>query len=240
MKSEDFENLCYFNSIKDRALIDILKESKTTVDIGRWLSSARASKFVGEDILQTLSQCKADLQIAVDNPASEEREGYSYLTKPKLGKYYKFICDSYEDTQKFLDRFYPKKIRKKKPIDPSRLVKDMKYLLKDESLGLQSIDPRDILGASMLTVYNTSSRVLSLYYANDGGFSIKGCSILNWDEKKSFAKKLRKPEETLPLFVSVGFTTVANSFAKLKTKASLPSGRTNSNTIIIWSKKLSK
>ena len=241
VKPEDFETLCYFNSIKDKALIEILKEGKTTVDVGRWLKSVRASKFVAEDVLHTLDRSRSELQTAVDEPNSYEREGYSYLTKQKLTRYHKFICDSYEDVQSFIDKFYPKKSRKKKPVDPSRLVKNLKYLQKDDALGLQSVDPKDILGSSVLLTYNTKSRVLTLYVSSESnGFGIKGCSILNWDEAKSQSKKLRKPKETISIFTDAGYATIQSRFSGIKTKPSKPNGRINSSTIILVYKKFPK
>lgn len=237
MKPEDFEALCYFNSLQDRALLEIVKEGKTRVDLGRWLSSIKASKAVGEEIIHTLLRSKTELQAAVDDPESEQREGYSYLTKPKLARYHKFVEDAYTDTQQFLDKQYPKKIRKKKPIDPEKAVRNLKYLSNFESLNLQSVSPKDILGASMLTVYNTKSRTLTLYVAKEEGFGIKGSTLLNWDESKSQTKKLRKPEDTLQLFTSVGYGVVQPRFLGIKTKPSKPNGRINSNMILLWAKK---
>lgn len=237
MKHEDFDALCYFNSLQDRALLDIVKEGKTKVGVERWLKAVRASKFVAEEILQTLLRSKTELQTAVDDPNSEQREGYSFLTKPKLNKYYEFIRDIHEETQKFLDKTYPKKIRKKKPVDPEKVTKNLKYLPKDETLNLQSVSPKDILGAAMLTVYNTKNRSLTLYMGKEEGLSIKGSTILNWDEDKSQTKKLRKPQEVLPLFVGVGHGMVHPRFLGIKTKPSKPNGRINGNMILLWAKK---
>lgn len=237
MKQEDFEALCYFNSLQDRALLEIVKEGKTKVGVGKWLQTIRASKFVAEEILQTLLRSKTELQMAVDDQNSEQREGYSFLTKPKLTKYYGFVCDAYEGAQSFLDKAYPKRVRKKKPVDPEKVVKNLRYLPKDESLNLESVSPKDILGASMMTVYNTKNRTLTLYIAKEEGFSIKGSTLTNWDEDKSQSKKLRKPQETVPLFVQVGYSMVHPRFLGIKTKPSKPNGRINSNMILLWAKK---
>jgi hypothetical protein len=237
VKQEEFEALCYFNSLQDRALLEIVKEGKTRVGVGKWLQTIRASRFVAEEILQTLLRSKTELQTAVDDLNSEQREGYSFLTKPKLNKYYDFVCDSYDGAQSFLDKSYPKKIRKKKPVDPEKVVKNLKHLSKDETLNLQSVNPKDILGASMLTVYNTKNRALTLYIAKENGFSVKGSTILNWDEDKSQTKKLRKPQETLPMFVGVGYSMVHPRFLGIKTKPSKPNGRINGNMILLWAKK---
>lgn len=240
VKHEDFDALCYFNSLQDRALLEILKEGKTKIAIQRWLNTIKASRYVVEEVLQILMRGKTELQMAVDDPSSDQREGYSYLTKPQLAKYHKFISDAYEDAQAFLDKQYPKKIRKKKPQDPNKVIKNLKYLEKDETLNLQSVSPKDILGASMLTIYNIKNRVLTLYIAKAEGFSIKGSTLTNWDEDKSLSKKLRKPSDTVPTFVSVGHGVVHPRFLGIKTKPTKPNGRINGNMILLWAKKISK
>ena len=236
VKPEDFDALCYFNNLLDRGLGEIISEGKTKVDIGRWLSSVRTSKTVAEDIEETLVRSRTELQVAVDDPKSDQREGYSYLQKPKLNRYHKFICDSHDDVMKYMESHYPKKVRKKKATDPAKLVKGLKYKEKDEEFDLTSVSPRDILGAEMLTVFNTKTRTITLYHAKEQGLMIKGSTILNFSDK-SQAKRLRKPKEILQQFVSVGFALVQKRFDEIKTKPSKPNGRINSHTILIWCKK---
>jgi hypothetical protein len=239
VKPEDFDALCYFNNLLDRGLGEIISESKTKVDVGRWLNSINASKMVAEDIEETLVRTRSELQIAVDDPKSDQREGYSFLPKPKLSRYHKFICDSHDDVMKYLDTKYPKKIRKKKAVDPAKAVKSLKYKDKDGDFGLTSIPSCDIIGAEMLTVFNTKTRVLTLYNAKEGGLSVKGSTILNFSDR-SFSKRLRKPKDVLPVFVGVGFAVVQRKFDDIKAKPSKPNGRINPHTILMWSKKISK
>ena len=240
VKIHDFETLCDFNKLQDRALAEIITEGKTKVDLYRWLSSIKASKSVTQEINSTIERNKGELQIATEDPSSDYREGYSYLTKPKLEKYFKFMCDAHDGVQKYINKAYPKKIRKKKPVDPARLIKNLKYLAKDESLNLLSIEPKDIIGAEMLTVYNTKTRGLTLYVAKtEQGISVKGSSLTNWDEEKSLSKKLRNSKNCLDAsaFVSVGYAKVQPLFSSIKTKPSKPNGRINGNMILLWAKK---
>ena len=234
MKPEEFDALCYFNNLLDRGLGEIISEGKTKVDIGRWLNAINASKVIAEDIEETLVRTRSELQIAVDDPKSDQREGYSYLPKPKLTRYHKFICDSHDDVTKYLDTKYPKKIRKKKPIDPTKVVRNLKYKDKDDDFGLTSIPARDILGADMLTVFNTKTRTLTLYHAKEGGLGVKGSTILNFSEK-SQAKRLRKPKEVLSQFIGVGFAVVQKKFDSIRAKPSKPNGRINPHAVLIWS-----
>lgn len=240
MKPDDYATLCYFNSLQDRALVEILTEGKTKVDIGRWIGSIKATKPVAEDVVETLSRTKSELDAAVADAHSEQREGYSYLNRPKLARYHRFITDSYEDSLKYLEKQYPKKKRKPKPIDPEKVVKRVNFLQQYEALGLQSLHPKDILGASMLTTYNAKTRTLTLYQATgDEGISVKGSTLTGWSNDKSLSKRLRRPE-IVGIFTSIGFAVVQQKFNEITTKPSKPNGRLNANTVLLWCKKTPK
>jgi len=238
MKPEEKEHLCYFNVLQDRAFGEIQKEGKTKTDIKRWLGSIKASKVVAEEIISILSRSCADIKVAVEEEASYQREAYSCFNKTKLNRYYKFYYDSLKESEEYLQEQYPKKVRTKKHIPAEKVVQNLNFLSKDESLNLQSISPHDILGASMLTVYNTKTKILSLYHAKDGGVSVKGSTLVNWDEDKSFSKRLRKPKEMLAMFVNAGFALVQPRFDGIKTKPTKTNGRVNNHTLILWSKKV--
>lgn len=236
MKSNDFDSLCYFNVLFDRCLNAIIEGEKTNVSIKRWLFSIKASKNIAEDIISTLTKIRIDLQVAIDDPKSYQNESYSYLTKIKLNRYYKFICDTHDDVTSFIDSEYPKKIRYKKPIDPKKSTSHLKYKEKDDMFGLTSISPCDIIGAEMLTIFNTKTNTLTLFHGNSEGLSVKGSTLLNFTEL-SQTKKLRKPKEVLPHFINIGFALVRGRFDSIKTKPSKPNGRINAHSVILWVKK---
>ena len=72
---------------------------------------------------------------------------------------------------------------------------------------------------------------------------LKWGTIKGWDNfsEKSQAKRLRKPKETLVHFVSVGFALVQRKFDDIRAKPSMPNGRMNPHTVLLWGhKKMSK
>ena len=231
-KNHDYDSLCYFNSLFDRAVEEFKADSKTTVNFQRWCKSVTPSKNVLEEMLRQL-KCSLDiLAIAVDNQDSEEREAYSYLNNPRLKKYHKFIVDSVDNIGSYLEQKYPKKVRKRKAADPEKLVKSFLFQETDEKF--KSIDPKEVIGATQVALYNTKSRVLSLYRAKDKeGFSVKGCSLLGWDEKTSQSKRLRKPEQQLSHFLNTAMIPALQSFQAIKTKASVPNGRSGRTTLVL-------
>jgi hypothetical protein len=94
--------------------------------------------------------------------------------------------------------------------------------------------PKDVVGAMQLWVYNTKTRKLGCYHADDaGGLSVKGSSLLNFTESKSVSKKLRKPEATLPEILRGGKVYLRNALDTIKAVASPLTGRINSDTILL-------
>ena len=90
--------------------------------------------------------------------------------------------------------------RKKKPVSHDKLVAKIKYKKEDNTLGIVSMNPVQIIGSKEVWVYNTKTRKLAQYKALDNnGLSVKGASLLNYSTD-SVEKTLRKPAETLAEF----------------------------------------
>lgn len=141
-------------------------------------------------------------------------------------------CDKLLENKKALPK--TRKPRKLKVKTPADLVKKLKYLAKDTSLNVSSIDPQKIIGATQLWVFNTKYRMLGVYNTSSSrGFSVKGTTILNFDPEKSIARKLRKPEEQLKSFASQGKVGLRTFLTNIKAKDSKLNGRINSDTILL-------
>ncbi len=70
-----------------------------------------------------------------------------------------------------------RKPRKKKTVSADKLVEKLKFQQTEKSLGLVSINPRDIVGAQELWIYNTKTRKIGKYIANDiAGLSVKSAT----------------------------------------------------------------
>jgi hypothetical protein len=85
-----------------------------------------------------------------------------------------------------------------------------------------------------LWVYNTKTRKLGCYNAEDaGGLSVKGSTILNYAESKSVQKKLRKPEVTLLEVLQGGKVFLRNVIENIRAVESTLTGRLNDDTILL-------
>lgn len=130
-------------------------------------------------------------------------EGYSHIKQSLLKK----IVDFYAQLQTgLLETKQSKKIvriRRKKPTDKNKVVRRLKYLKDFPELNLKSVDPVDIIGASEVWVYDTARKKIGVYASEyEGTLSVKGTSIDNYSEAKSYEKTMRKPELQLPEFIS--------------------------------------
>jgi hypothetical protein len=99
---------------------------------------------------------------------------------------------------------------------------------------LKSIAPEKIVGASQVWAYNTKTRLLGVYNAeNAKGLTVKGSTLQNFNVETSIGKRLRKPEVTIKELLEAGKIKLKKILSELSTKESLLTGRLNSDTIIV-------
>lgn len=163
------------------------------------------------------------------------KEGYSNFTKPNLKKIISYCDQVILDCQKITsDGVVTRKPRKRKEKSPDQLVAKVKVCDEFKELNLKSVDTKQILGATQLWVYNTKTRKLGVYHAEDaGGFQIKGTSLTNFSETKSIQKKLRKPEVSLPEVLKAGKVTLRNYLDGIRAVEGVLNGRLNADTILL-------
>lgn len=165
----------------------------------------------------------------------ELREAYSNFTKPQLKKMIAYFDQVILDCQKVSGAATKsRKPRKRKTKTPEQLVAKMQFMTEFKELKLKSIAPTDVVGVMQLWVYNTKTRKLGVYHAEDaGGLSVKGSTIVNFTESKSIQKKLRKPEVTIPEVLNGGKVLLRNLLDDIRAVDSKLTGRINKDTILV-------
>lgn len=125
--------------------------------------------------------------------------------------------------------------RKSKPVSPDKLVSRMLFQREDSELGIASIDPRKLLGAQELWTYNTRYQMVTVYRAkNDNGLSVRGTTVTNFDEERSWSKKVgRRPKESVDLVMGSGKVALRKVLDSFTSKPSRPNGRINENTVML-------
>lgn len=169
------------------------------------------------------------------NDYEQLKEGYAHLKKADVTaivQMYQMIFDACEMV--ITEGKVNRKPRKKKPVTNEKLVAKFKYCIKHDESNLVSVKPIELLGAVAALVYNTKTRKLGVYIAEDGaGFGVKGTSVIGFDAIKSTQKTLRKPKEQLPAFKKMAKRSLSASFGEIKSVETRMNGRFNDQTVII-------
>ena len=163
------------------------------------------------------------------------REGYAHLTKADAAAYLAALetlmgaCDVVIDASKAT-----RKPKAKKAPSKEKLIAKVQYKERDDKLQIVSVNPLELIEATEVWVYNTKTRKLGKYVAEEGQhMQVKGTSLLFYDENKSVQKTLRKPEETLKEFKKAGKVKLRTFLEEIKTTDIKLNGRLNADTIIL-------
>ena len=172
------------------------------------------------------------------------KEGYNHLStkqqKSILEMYQRIVdaCDIISVESKA-----QRKPRKAKLKSADQLVKKLNYKLSDSNYGIASIPPEKLIGANIALIFNCKNRKIGLYYASnidplkmgrDGsGFSVKGTTLLGYNEEKSVQRTVRKTDEFLPQIKKTTKSKTEKLFQTLKTTETKLNGRFNNETVIL-------
>lgn len=174
-------------------------------------------------------------EIVDDDP--QVKEAYSHLSKKQHKSYVAFvekILAELTQTKANNKRTVVRKPRKRKMKTADQITKKVKYQTEDKELNVVSIQPQKVIGASIVWIYNTKTRKIAKYQATDGStLTIKGTTILNFDEKTSSQKTVRKPKDFVPLVMTEAKVPLNKSYDKIKAVASKVNGRINQFTLIL-------
>lgn len=184
-------------------------------------------------ILKYLASYLKELKTLLAGKDLQLVEGYSFLTKPQQKKYFDFINEMNNDALEWQQRLKKtRKPRKKKIKSAEQQTSSLNFLDEDAELKIKSIDPKNIIGATQLWVYNTKDRFLYMYNSNHG-MTVKGSTVYEWDPDLSFKKKLRKPEIIIPDVLSGGKVKLRKIMPSIRAKEGKVTGRINDKMIIL-------
>lgn len=176
----------------------------------------------------------SELREALEGKDKDLIEAYSNYSKVELKKYYLFntnllkACDMLQEVAK-IDRAP----RKKKPVSQEKVVSKLKFKKDDNSLGIVSLNPVQILGAREVWTYNTRTRKLAQYKAADSqGILVKGTGLLNYTSD-SVEKTIRKPIETLAELKKASKVKLRTFLKDLSTLDIPCNGKLNENHVIL-------
>lgn len=176
------------------------------------------------------------LELASGNADDQLREAYSHIARKNIRKmidFYQAITDACD--QIGAEAKLNKKPRAKKVKPAEDLVKRLKFCKTEDSLGIVSVPPAQIIGAQAMYVYNTKTRKFGQYISlNSQGFGVKGTTITNFTDK-SVQKTLRKPTEQLKAFKDLNTQKRCQTWFEkdIKTTEVKLNGRFNEDVVIL-------
>lgn len=216
----------------DGAIDDACTSKDFSFSVKGYLAANNVSAPVSKLMAGFYKPLLSELEETLEGKDKQLVEGYSNFKKTELKKFAAMVKGIITDCeQQVVSAKSARKPRTVKQKPASVLVNKVRYQKEFSELNLKSIDPKTIIGASELWVYNTKYRRLTQYVA-DGVFGVRGTTLLNYDVAKSVTKTLRKPEEFFNT-TNLAKKTLATALKAIKTKAAQPNGRLNEETILL-------
>ena len=230
------EVICHLDWALDEwiAGFDEVKPINLTQLLGGANIPAKGCKFVHD----FLDKYLIDLRDAHSGECEQCVEAYSFLTRRELNKWIKTFEKMKEQVEKYEIANKKAIVRVKKTKPAIKQVEKLNYLT--DSDDLKSIPPVRICGAMILYTYNVKTRKLSKYQSlTRDGLSVKGTSIKDFDESKSYTFTIREKvydDVKAALNKKDKAKALDNIKESTKTKVTTPNGRCNEHTLLLWSK----
>lgn len=217
----------------DEQLDVFFQEGVIQFDVKKWSLEKGIKPQIAKRIADKFRPQFAEITEALEGKDPELVEAYKGWRKPVLkimAIFIKRIVDHMTELESA--GLAVRKPRKKKVKPASVLVAKLNYCKSADTL--TSVEPKEIIGASQLWVYNTKTRNLSVYNAvGNSGLSVRGTTITGFDAETSITKKLRKPESVIKPLLEGGKIYLRKVMDNITTTEQKATGRINTDTILL-------
>ena len=165
----------------------------------------------------------------------DTKDGYSNISRRQQANLVKmfgaFIVDIEKYTQ-FKKANRKPRVTKAKP--PAVQVARIKFKKEDTELGIKSVNPSEMVGASQVWVYNVKYKRLAAYRSDSvHGIQVKGSTLQNYDPDMSECRSIRRPEAFLKVLLDASKVKLRKLLSDLTTKGYDVTGRINDECIIV-------
>lgn len=165
----------------------------------------------------------------------ELKEAYSHIGRRQQANIVKmfgsFIVDLEKYTQ-FKKANRKPRVTKAKP--PAVQVAKLKFKKEDTELGIKSVNPSEMVGASQVWIYNVKYKRLAAYRSDSAqGIQVKGSTLQNYDPDMSECRSIRRPEAFLKVLLDASKVKLRKLLSDLTTKGYDVTGRINDECIIV-------
>ena len=211
------------------------QEGVIQFDIKKWSVEKGIKPQIAKRIAEHFRPQYEEIIEAQEGKDADLIEAYKGWRKPVLkimGLFLKKIIDHMTEVDAAGQAVRKPRAKKIKPA--SALVAKLQFLSEFKELNITSVDPKGIINASQLWVYNPKTRNLSVYHAvGRSGLSVRGTTITGYDTDASLTKKVRKPEQVIPQVMNAGKVDLRSIMKNLTTNDSQANGRINKDTILL-------
>ena len=211
------------------------REGVIQFDIKKWSLEKGIKPQIAKRIVEHFRPQYEEICEAQAETDPDLIEAYKGWRKPVLkimGLFLKRIIDHMTEVDAAGQSIRKPRAKKVKPAHV--IVSKLQFLSEFKELNITSVDPKGIINASQLWVFNPKSRNLSVYHAvGRSGLSVRGTTITGYDTDASITKKVRKPEQVMPQVLNAGKVDLRSIMKNLSTTESKANGRINKDTILL-------
>lgn len=187
--ADELQDLVILNQATSESISDLLFEkSLNSIDLNTCLNKVN---MLLADWESNDPQCQEMREIA-----GEERASYFKNTYRLVIKIIGMVSENIK-----AERASSKKAKTFKEVRIEKKVKNVKTKKIDTDYNIVSLPADEIIGSTVLLTFNTKTRRVGYFVAKDGGtLSVKGSSIIDFDEERSMSKILRNTDRDLAPF----------------------------------------
>lgn len=193
------------------------------------------SSFSASAVLAYYKRIFVELRELIDKKTPELVEAYSHWSVPQRKKYFTFVSSIVSDADKYvLSKKAQRRPSKPRVKSADKQVAKLNFAKDSAEFKLTSIDPTKIVGAQRLYTFHVKERIVTEFVTNSGnGFEISGSTLKNFATERSRSIRLRKPEDTLVIFLRKTTAQIDKEWSELTTKTTTPTGRINKDMILL-------
>jgi hypothetical protein len=163
------------------------------------------------------------------------KDGYSNISRRQQASLVKMFGSFIVDLEKYTQfKKANRKPRATKAKPPAVQVARIKFKKEDTELGIKSVNPSEMVGASQVWVYNVKYKRLAAYRSDSvQGIQVKGSTLQNYDPDMSECRSIRRPEAFLKVLLDASKVKLRKLLSDLTTKGYDVTGRINDECIIV-------
>jgi len=166
--------------------LDAFLQTKTSsFSLNDYFVSAKTKPAIQKLVIANLQGLLAELQAVLEGDP-DLQEGWKNITRPQVKRYVAWLEEQVKAKTKVV-----RKPRKVKAVPASKVVSKVNYQKDAQDLGIVSVSPEKLVGASEVWVLNTKYRKIVQIV---GDITVKGSTINGIDWTKSKAWGVRKLE----------------------------------------------